>query len=71
MGKDLSDYVMVRDTYLTPDGVALPKGTILHRNHPYTNHALCDPVNVIHDVETATAEPGEKRRTKVTRTSED
>jgi hypothetical protein len=71
VGKDWSDYVQVRETYIAENGETIPRGEILHRNHPLTNHALCDPVNIRHDVEQATAAPGEKRAAKVTKSKDE
>lgn len=67
MAKALSDYGRVRESYFAPNGELFRVGELVHRKHPYYNADLCDPVATIaHDIESATAAPGEKRAAKIT-----
>jgi hypothetical protein len=69
MARNVDDYWEVVEPWILPNGSSTRIGELFHKDHPDLNRACARPVQIKHDVEAMTAEPGEKRATQVKRST--
>lgn len=67
--RKLEDYWEVTQPYILPDGTTTRVGELFHKDHPDLDRGSARPVQIKHDVEQMTAEPGEKRNVGLKRTT--
>ena len=67
MTRDLDEYREVVTPWIMSNGEAIKRGELIHKDHPEIQVALVRRVEVRHDVEQMTAEPGEKRDVQIRR----
>lgn len=67
--RNVDDYWEVVEPWILPNGQSTRIGELFHKDHPDLSKANARPVQINHDVEAMTAEPGEKRNTSVKRTT--